>query len=292
MLVSAWGKRWQEVQLVMSSLFTAYIDDSGTDPSQKVAIATGLIIPAKKIISLENEWNTFREKWGFSCFHMSEFSAKNGKKEPQFAKWNDSQHKQVFERARQITKKYGVKTLTFAVTKTDYDEVVPDELKQYWGKNHYTWAIRQFLDYIHTWERNRGGAPLEYVYDWMKPTDSARREIEKVIAQSEDMSGNTGEFSNYSFRCRDKIPGLQCADILAWTSYQSSLLVFFGKPLASDANIAWNDFKEYLAGEWRTVRTLTRANLEKLVYDEQKSGISVAKFKAWEAKKLARKHGQ
>jgi hypothetical protein len=93
MLVSAWGSRWNQVQLVM---FTAYIDDSGSDPRAAVANATALIIPAKRIVALEREWNTLKTKWGFSCFHMAEFAARNGDDEPQFAKWNDYQHKRVF----------------------------------------------------------------------------------------------------------------------------------------------------------------------------------------------------
>ena len=47
MLVSVLGKEWRKAFVVA---FTVYLDDSGTDPSQKVANATALIIPASRIL--------------------------------------------------------------------------------------------------------------------------------------------------------------------------------------------------------------------------------------------------
>src|SRR5271155_4361077 len=45
--------RWRDVFLAM---FRAYIDDSGTDPEQQVAIASMLIMPATRIPALDREW--------------------------------------------------------------------------------------------------------------------------------------------------------------------------------------------------------------------------------------------
>ncbi|MGA8503197.1 MAG: hypothetical protein WB683_16705, partial [Candidatus Sulfotelmatobacter sp.] len=59
----------------MSTLFTNYVDDSGTDPNQRVAIASGWIVPAARIVALEREWDRLKEKEGFTDFHTSVFSA-------------------------------------------------------------------------------------------------------------------------------------------------------------------------------------------------------------------------
>lgn len=297
MLLSLWGKRWKEVQLVMSSAFTAHIDDSGTDPGQAVAIATGLIIPAAKIVALENEWNRLKKKWGFECFHMSEFSARNGKEEPQFAKWNDYQHKKVYELIRNITKKYGVMTVSFAVNKKDYDEVVPDTLKEFAGRFHYTWAVRQFISYIHEWrKRHSPSAPLEYVFDWITQGDARRVEIDEVMEQAEFLSGGTGEYKNYAFRCRCDLPGLQCADMLAWIAYQSALLVYRKKPFYPDARIGWEDLYKHRHGDkqWRYTLAIRREGLEKWARSEKVKGIALAKFKAWKEYKRSQeeKHGK
>ena len=258
-------------------MFTNYIDDSGTDPNQRVAIASGLVVPTARIDALGREWDALKLKEGFTDFHTSVFSAQN--KRSDFADWSLDKHDRVFLRVRQIAKKYGVKTYTFAVKKTDYDEVVPTELKKYWGDFHYTWAVRQFVDYFYNWEPRLTGAPLEWVFDYMEPSHACRKEIEKVMEQAEDMTGNTGKFTNHSFRRRELVPGLQCADVLAWTSYQSVLREFFGRPLVRDAEIAWVDFAGHLAGKWREVRTVSRVNLQDAVRKEQETGRSVAQFK-------------
>jgi hypothetical protein len=285
MLVSCWGKRWKEVQLVMSALFTNYIDDSGTAPDQRVAIAAGLIVPAARIIALEREWDALKAKEGFTDFHASVFSAWFKNQKSEFANWDASKHDRVLRRVRQITKKYGVKTFTIAVKKDDYDEVVPAELKHRWGQNHYAWAIRQFVAYVNDWQRHVGTGPLEYIFDYMKPNDPCRKEIENVMDQAEDMTGNTGHFEAVSFRSRKTIPGLQCADLLAWTSFQVAQEAFFKKPMVHDAEVAWKDFTRYLGGEWRTAGAMMRPALQEAVRIELASGKSLDRFKAWEARK-------
>jgi hypothetical protein len=98
-------------------MLTVFVDDSGTSPSQHVAIATGLLIPALDILRLEREWDTFKRKEEFSDFHTSEFVARNHKSE--FAGWDDDKQKRVFARVRQIAKKYGVAAGSIAVNKQD-----------------------------------------------------------------------------------------------------------------------------------------------------------------------------
>jgi hypothetical protein len=88
-------------------MFSLYIDDSGTDPNQSIAIATALVIPAAQIIRLEREWDTLKQKHGFTEFHTSIFVARNHKSE--FANWSEDQQKRLLSRVRQVSKKYGVR---------------------------------------------------------------------------------------------------------------------------------------------------------------------------------------
>ncbi len=104
MLVSLWGKRWRQVRLIM---FTAYIDDSGTDPAQRVANATALIVPASRIVEFQHEWDKLKKREGFTEFHTSEFVAKNPKSD--FANWSRVKQARVFRRVRQICMKYSAK---------------------------------------------------------------------------------------------------------------------------------------------------------------------------------------
>jgi hypothetical protein len=76
-----------------------FIDDSGTDPRQKVAIASALIVKSCEIVALDGEVTALAVKEnfigenGFPDFHTSECVAGNIKST--FAKWNEEKSSSV-----------------------------------------------------------------------------------------------------------------------------------------------------------------------------------------------------
>lgn len=116
-----------------------YLDDSGTSPSQPVAVASALIVPTAQISRLENEWTNLKRKEGFSEWHTSEFVARNHKSE--FANWDEKKQERVFKRVREISKKYGARAISGSIKKQDYDEIVPSEYRRYTDLYHYTWCV-------------------------------------------------------------------------------------------------------------------------------------------------------
>lgn len=285
MLVSCYGKQWKEVTLAMCS-FTAYIDDSGTDPKQQAAIASALIIPAARIIPLQLEWDALKKKEGFTDFHMSEFSSPTPPSKSQFVGWNKGKHTRVYRRVRQITKKYGLQAISFSVYKKDYDEIVPQDMRKDVGQFHYTWAIRNVIGAIDKWKPfHKVDSPLEYIFDWEEPGSECRKQIEEVMAQAEHIASNSGLYSNFSFRKRHQFPGLQCVDTLGWISYQVALRAFCKKPLVPDARIGWEDFRRHRNPHWRVAGTIRRVDLERLVHDYRQNGVSRQFFEEWRASK-------
>jgi len=294
------GKRWRNVQLAM---FTAYIDDSGSDPSQHIANATALVIPGSNILAMEREWDKLKNREGFTDFHTSVFIARNPRSE--FGNWSKSKQKRVLLRVRQTIKKYGAKIFSFTVNKRDYDEVVPAEFRNYAGKYHYTWAIRHVVAMLAAWRiSQRIADPLEYVFDWMKKGDESRHEIETVMAQAEYTAtekGMAGEYLNYSFRQRKDVPGLQCVDCIAWTCYQFGQFIFRKKPLPPLAQIAWDDLCSRngpgtVAGikkssgplDWFCAGAVTRSNLEQWIQKELADEESLNRFREWEKTKAVK----
>jgi hypothetical protein len=222
-------------------MLSAYIDDSGTDPNQRAAIATAFVIPTTQIIPLEREWDKLKNKYGFSDFHTSEMVARNYKSD--FADWDEAKQRRVFRRVREISKKYSIRSeaVSFAVNKADYDNVVPLEYRDRLG-GHYTWAVRHVMNFLEAWKQSRKIPPLEYIFDWAEPACEERVEIETVMAQTESISqqrGRPGEFTNYGFRRRKDIPALQCVDAIGWTCYQQALFQFHKVPMHKLAEEAW-----------------------------------------------------
>jgi hypothetical protein len=231
-------------------MFTAYIDDSGTAPEQKVAMATALVIPAHRIIRLESEWNTFIEKWGIKDFHTSECAVANPKSD--YAGWDEAKIKAIFKRVRQIITKYGVRSYSLSVHKSDYEALVPVESRPMFGHHHYTYAIHNLLAFLDTWAcRNGVEHPLEFVFDWEEPNSPQRLEIEDSLARSEVV--RPGRFAGHSsFRKRKEVPGLQCVDLIGWTCYRFGLSAHRGPPLTELQSECWQDFSNYRKGDWLT----------------------------------------
>jgi hypothetical protein len=288
MLVSIWGQRWRTVNLVM---FTAYIDDSGTDPSQKIANATAIIVPAARIVTLEREWERLRKQEGFQSFHASELVARNPKSE--FGTWDAGKCNRVFKRVRGICTKYGVQGMSMTVNKSDYDEVLPADFRKHSGMFHYTWAIRLLLSHLENWRTHKSPSlPFQFVFDYMgeKRKNPRRREIVDVMDQAEENAvakGGAGTFSNYGFGRREEVPGLQCVDALAWTIYQYALFAFLKKPLNPEAAASMDHFGKYQSGTWGFDVTVTKEQLKTWFDKEIADGTSIKKFAAWREKRNA-----
>jgi Protein of unknown function (DUF3800) len=265
-LLSILGARWDKVRLAM---VTVFIDDSGTDPGQKVAIASGLIVESRRIVDLDREVTDLGEAEGFIAengipdFHTSECVAGNSKS--YFAGWDENKKGRVCGQMRRIGKKYGVNACSIAIDSNLYDELVPigSPLRDRGGAFHYTWAVRQLVRNLEDWsDAQSHQMPLEYVFDWM---DKGKRksEIEKVMAAAE-LSKPGFYQGQYGFRCRATNPALQCADILAWTCYRYSLWKLVGTPLRPIAEEGFEDFSRYtpMGAEWLLAIVQTRRQLQ------------------------------
>lgn len=281
--------------------FTVYLDDSGTSPSQQVACATALIIPAPRLLAMESEWETLRAKEGFTDFHTSEYVARNYKSE--FGDWKDEKHLRVFMRACDITKKYVVQIFSMAVNKPEYESAVPDDMRQYTGRYHYSWGVRHVLSMVQTWRYATPGIPpFEWVFDSMQPKDPARIEIENLLAECEAVAemrrGVSGDYINYSFRNRKSLGALQCADLVAWTNYQFALEKFKGTPLSPFAELARREFEKKRAIEriattsgdmtdWNCTLNIKPKHLKEWVEKEFGDGTFPTRYKEWKEQQTA-----
>jgi hypothetical protein len=272
-------------------MFTAYVDDSGTDPAQKVAIASGLVVPAARIIAFDSEWAALAEKWGFSDFHASECAAANPKSD--FSGWNGPRIKAAFQRIRQITKKYAARCFSLAVNKADYDAVMPPDLRAVFGNYHYTWAMHSLLALLDGWACQSGAEhPLEYVFDWINPKSQRDQKLEIEEALDRNEGHRPGRFAgHYSFCHRKKYPGLQCADLVGWTCYRYALNVHRKAPLTPLQRECWKDFGEFRKSgdEWLTAIGQTRQQIQQAVdFQRRHYGAKLSPVKPHIAGSLSR----
>ena len=159
-------------------------------------------------------------------------------------------------------------------------------MRKDWGDTHYAWAVRNVLATIDKWNVFHDiTKPLEFLFDYEKPGSLVRKEIENIMAQAEEITGNQGLYTNVDFRYRKCFPGLQCVDCLGWISYQTALNAFFGRKLFPDAEIGWNDFKNHHKEAWRIVGTVKRHQIEEKVREYRNGGEFRQFFDQWRNKK-------
>jgi len=260
--MSAYGRRWKEVNLVV---FTIYVDDSGTSPDQKLAVASALIIPAIKIPRIDQLWERLREKHGFRYLHAAELASPRRKE--QYAGWSDDKVDQVLARARQIIKSNSTAGYAFVVNKEMFDSTTPAEWKVKGGQNHYTWALRTLLQFLIHWSVERNLAhPFEWVFDNAVGRD--RDEIEMLMAQFDSLQPGAFE-GHYSFRCKANVPCLQGADILAWSTYSQGCETLFGTPASPFATACLLDWRGRQKDDWLMVRTYNEDALRQAVKDDE-----------------------
>lgn len=208
--------------------------------------------------------------------------------------WDDTKHNRVFRNVRSVVKKFGVKCFSFAVNKKDYDEVVPAAFRKYLN-DHHSWAVYYVVRMCVAWRSGKGVKhPLEWIFDYMKPSDPKRKEVDNIMEMSEGMasaSGRAGEYKNFTFRERCDLPGLQCVDALAWTRYQIALHAFTKKDYSAIAETAAMDFDEHMGGSWMHGITILRKDLEEFMSNEINDGTALARFDAWVEKKRLEKEG-
>jgi Protein of unknown function (DUF3800) len=240
-------------------VFSIYIDDSGSAPEHRFAIAAGIVFPAKRLEAFQSEWDTLLDKEGIQELHASECVAHNPHSD--FADWDNGRSERVLLRAQEIIFKYSVRAFSVGIHKQDYNEVVPKEMWLSVSQSHYVWGLSSVLGMSYDWA-SKQSAQMEYVFD--NASKEEKRDIQEAIDYSEAIY--SGHFSGHqSFRSRKEVPGLQAADLYAWVNYQAACDTRFGIPIKPAAEKLWFRFILKDKKKWCTIQSLNRAGLERWV---------------------------
>jgi len=97
--------------------------------------------------------------------------------------WPNEKKTHVYSRLARIineNKRIGVGV---AVPKSLYDKV-PDKIRDHYGYEHYTFAVRMCLMHILQWRvKSLISRPMKYVFDWEEPGTPKRKEISELVVR-------------------------------------------------------------------------------------------------------------
>ncbi len=245
---------------------TIYIDDSGTDPNQAVAVAAGWISPIEQWKKFAKGWERLKHAPGyeFGCFHMSPCLARN--EDTEFRDWDSKKQQLVIRSIRKLVRKRALQGFAVAVGKDDYDDTITGDLRKEAGDNHYTWAFRGLVGLIERWRiANSITGSIEFIFDHIERHELRRKEIEVVF----DRAG----VEEPIFKKSCELSPLQAADVLAFCTYQKALSKLFGKPMHPIAEESFNEFAAYDGQRWLEATITNRRALAQWVIDvSQKRG--------------------
>ena len=141
-------------------MFSLYCDDSGTHPKSDISIAGCYIATVDQWKELERNWDETNAKENYGVFHMADFVANQ-------EEWQDDGKRDRTIRA--LTRIINARArigIAAAVIKSAYDEIIPGDLRERLGQNHYTFVIRMCMSFIERWRQQNGHTePIQYVFD-------------------------------------------------------------------------------------------------------------------------------
>jgi hypothetical protein len=235
------GKGWR---FVMGDCQTVYVDDSGTEPNQKIAAAAFCASTIDKWQEFLKAWKKIAGREGFELkhFHMTEFAAcrpchpcqqclygRKSAREHPWRRWSDEKRGSVLRRMAKAIVKYVEFGVGHCYTKADYDEHVRNSparqvANEPVGDEYVTFAVQRCGGSLAQWRsENSRRDRLTFVFDSSSPKE--RKEIADVFfAAANDreqiVNGVEQWFSpedGVSYESRKITHQLLSADILAWT---------------------------------------------------------------------------
>lgn len=203
-------------------MFTTYFDDSGTDNNSEIAIAACYVSTNRGWSDFTDGWDVARAAEEFDVFHMAHFIAKREMKHEPFWRWDNTKKDRVYKRLAGIVNENKRVGIAAAVPKAAWNRA-PERIRQFFGHEHYTFAVRACLLRLAEWrKRSFHVPPVRYIFDWEMRDSPKRKEISKLfdfVSQpaNEALASLFGlEPQGFGFEHKEKFKPLQAADILAW----------------------------------------------------------------------------
>jgi len=206
------GKHW------LIGVYETYFDDSGTSAQSAIAIAACYVSTEPGWKRFVSSWDTIRLEEGFDVFHMAEFVAPRAQGHKPWCDWDNAKKERVYARlaaAINDNKRIGIGA---AIPKEVYNKV-PNRIREHYGFEHYTFAVRMCLMKVAEWrEKSLNMLPMQYIFDWENRESSKRIEISQLLdGCHEKLKPFFGlDTGGYGFQHKEQFKPLQAADILAW----------------------------------------------------------------------------
>jgi hypothetical protein len=139
-------------------MLTAYFDESYNHRTEKNRYDP-LIYSVGCWLSTAERWKRFGKKWraalasaGVESFHMKDYESRRG----EYEHWSELKRVGVLRRLHRIMKEHAMYGCSVSLNRGDYDEIILDDLKPFFGKTYYGFAALGCLEQLNAWCDGQG----------------------------------------------------------------------------------------------------------------------------------------
>jgi hypothetical protein len=198
----------------------AFIDESGTNPSDDVFVLAGFISTPEKWEELSSAWHGLMRDWEIRYFHMADFESRHG----QFSNWDEESRRVRLQSLLTLIQDYAVASVSVALPEANFREVYGDkanpDLKYLIAGRQLLWEV-SFFDQngerleVHNAETER----YSYVFE------SGARGAGKLQTLFRAFYNNPlyrllFRLDSFTFGAKEEHRPLQSADILAYEGFR------------------------------------------------------------------------
>jgi hypothetical protein len=203
------------------SLLTVYCDESGTDVKNRVAAVCGYIGQVSEWRKFEQDWVPILKKrpYRVKMMHRSDLETWHG----EFTKergWDPTRRAAFLTELHPIIKSRTKVALDSAVIKEDWEEVMPNWLKRFFG-GVYGWCAHECVVASRVWcDRpiRRYKHPIDWVFEKGANGQGQVAQMFTELARDPILSKEY-RIGTWGFACKNVVP-LQAADTVAYEIFK------------------------------------------------------------------------
>ncbi len=195
-------------------MVTGYFDDSGTSPSNAVAVVAGYVGSTSQWQKFNTEWGALLSKFNVPIMHRTDLESFRG----DFIGWNPEKRNLFVNKAQEIIKRRTYVAIGNSVIKADFEEVMPDILKKLYG-GPYGYCAMLCIARARRWcEKTKQKEPIDWIFE-AGTVGSGQVNIMMNALYADNTTRGDFRINGWSFRNKTIVP-LQAADVIAYEMFK------------------------------------------------------------------------
>lgn len=196
------------------TMLTAYFDDSGTSPTDPVAVEAGYLATVEMWELFNQRWGSLLSRYNVKQLHRADLENFRG----EFVNWEPSRRREFIKKAHSIIRRCTYVGVSLALIKADFEEVIRADspLNKF---EIFSWCVHGCLAGIRTWCDSRNlNTRIQYVFELGTKGQDQFNHILRDLYDN-PVTRERNRIGGWSFQGKE-VPPLQAADVIAYEFYK------------------------------------------------------------------------